>query len=114
MAEFVVTNPEGKEFVVNAPEGATQEQALEFAKSQFQSTTGGAATGNPNISRQGTTALKTPSFGEAASKIGGAGLLGGIFGAVGPELMTGIAGAAGAFPATAPLRGPLLFMGNAM
>lgn len=35
MAEFVVTDPEGKEFVVNAPDGATQDQALQFAQSQF-------------------------------------------------------------------------------
>ena len=35
MSEFVVTDPSGKEHIVTAPEGATQDQALEFAKSQF-------------------------------------------------------------------------------
>lgn len=35
MAEFVVTDPAGKEHVVTAPEGATQEQALDYAKQQF-------------------------------------------------------------------------------
>lgn len=35
MSEFVVTDPSGKEHVVTAPEGATAEQALEYAKSQF-------------------------------------------------------------------------------
>lgn len=35
MAEFIVTDPSGKEHVVTAPEGATQDQALEYAKQQF-------------------------------------------------------------------------------
>lgn len=35
MAEFIVTDPSGKEFVITAPEGATQEQALEYAKQKF-------------------------------------------------------------------------------
>ena len=36
MADFEITSPEGKKYVVTAPEGATQEQVLEYAKSQFQ------------------------------------------------------------------------------
>lgn len=35
MPRFEITSPDGKRFEINAPEGATQEQALEFAKSQF-------------------------------------------------------------------------------
>jgi hypothetical protein len=35
MADFEVTSPDGKTFVVSAPEGATQEQVLAYAQSQF-------------------------------------------------------------------------------
>jgi hypothetical protein len=36
MTDFVVTDPSGKEHIVTAPEGATQEQVLSYAKSQFR------------------------------------------------------------------------------
>lgn len=36
MADFEITSPDGKKFIVTAPEGATQEQVLEFAKQSFQ------------------------------------------------------------------------------
>jgi hypothetical protein len=35
MAKFIVTAPDGKEYEITAPEGATQEQVIEYAKSQF-------------------------------------------------------------------------------
>lgn len=35
MAKFIVTAPDGKEYEITAPEGATQEQVMEYAKSQF-------------------------------------------------------------------------------
>lgn len=35
MPEFIVTDPTGKEHVVTAPDGATQDQALEYAKRTF-------------------------------------------------------------------------------
>lgn len=38
MPEFQITSPTGERFKITAPEGATQEQVLEYAKSQFQST----------------------------------------------------------------------------
>ena len=37
MATFVVTAPNGKEYEITAPEGATQDQVLEYAKQNFQS-----------------------------------------------------------------------------
>ena len=37
MGTFVVTAPNGKEYEITAPEGATQEQVLEYAKQNFQS-----------------------------------------------------------------------------
>jgi len=36
MATFVVTAPNGKEYEINAPEGATQDQVLEYAKQNYQ------------------------------------------------------------------------------
>lgn len=100
--EYVVTSPEGKEFVVTAPEGATQEQALEFAKSQFGSTSGGAATGNPNLQAQGTRSLQNnaTNLGRIAGEIGGATAIGGALGAAAPELLQGAGRLAGGFPAT--------------
>lgn len=35
MAQFQIKSPDGKSFVVNAPDGATQDQVLEYAKSQW-------------------------------------------------------------------------------
>src|SRR5262249_37575430 len=35
MPDFEVTSPDGKKYRVTAPEGATQEQALQYAQSQF-------------------------------------------------------------------------------
>ena len=106
MAEFIVTDPSGKEHVVTAPEGATQEQALEFAKSQFESTAGGAAVGNPNMQKQSKN-LRTPEE-SAAGAVMGAGVIGSALGAVAPEILTGLGGAAAGFPATAPMA-PFLF-----
>lgn len=99
MTEFVVTDPDGKEYVVNAPAGATQEQALEYAKSQFGSTQGGAATGNPNIQSVAPKAIKADT-GTGLEAIGGAGAIGGVLGAFGSEIMSGLAKATSAFPQT--------------
>lgn len=103
MAEFVVTDPTGKEHIVTAPEGATQEQALEFAKSQFGSTSSGAAIGNPNLRRQGDKQIR--AFGGLGPliDIGGAATLGGALGAVAPEIVSGAGKIAGAFPQTRAL-----------
>lgn len=101
MTEFVVTDPTGKEHVVTAPEGATQEQALEYAKSQFGGTSGGAATGNPNIAAQGAAARSPKnrtSAGEVISTIAGAGAIGAAAGAASPEILTGLGAAASAYP----------------
>lgn len=115
MTEFVVTDPSGKEFVVNAPEGATQEQALEFAKSQFGGTKGGAATGNPSLARQGDRSMRpTLGAGDAASKIGGAGILGGVAGAFAPEILMGAGGLAGIIPGGQPLAPWLMGAGQAL
>lgn len=101
MAEFVVTDPAGKEFVVNAPDGATQDQALEFAKSQFGATAGGAAVGNPNLMAQGAQSVRpdqrSPLLQDVAD-IGGAGAVGGTIGAFSSELLRGGGMALGSLP----------------
>ena len=99
MSEFIVTDPSGKEFVVNAPEGATQEQALEFAKSQFGATPGGAAVGNPSIQAQGDRAARSQNrLGENLGIIGGAAALGGAAGAYGAEIASGLGRVVSAVP----------------
>lgn len=35
MPSYIVTSPEGKRYKINAPEGATKEQALQYAKTKF-------------------------------------------------------------------------------
>lgn len=116
MPEFIVTDPSGKEHIVNAPEGATQEQALEFAKSSFGSTQGGAALGNPNIQRQGERSLRSApdTVLETGAKIGGAGLMGGIAGAFAPELLMGAGGLAAAIPGGQPLAPWLIGAGQTL
>src|SRR5690349_21785167 len=37
MARYEITSPEGKRFEINAPDGATQEQVLQYAQTQFAS-----------------------------------------------------------------------------
>lgn len=110
MTEFVVTSPDGKEYVVNAPEGATQEQALDYAKSQFQSTAGGAAVGSPNVMRQGERAKRT-TMGTSLLDIGGSAGFGGALGAVAPEIMIGAGKFVGGLPS--PIRAAAPFLENA-
>lgn len=110
MPEFIITDPTGKEHVVTAPEGATQEQALEFAKSQFGSTQGGAATGNPNIAAQGARANRGDVSLDPIEKIGGAAAAGAAIGTFGSEIMTGLGKVAGGIP---QLRGAAPFLDTA-
>lgn len=39
MPQYVITSPDGRKFKITAPEGATKEEALQFAKSQFEGKT---------------------------------------------------------------------------
>ena len=36
MAEYTITSPDGKEHTVNAPDGATEQEVLDFAKASFE------------------------------------------------------------------------------
>lgn len=49
MANFTVTAPDGKEYDVEAPEGATEQQVLEYVKANFQ---GAAAAEPPGLGAQ--------------------------------------------------------------
>ncbi len=73
--------------------------SLEREKSQFASTGGGAAVGNPNLQRQGDRALRPDvQAGEALAAIGGAGATGGIMGAAAPEILGAVATGVRALP----------------
>lgn len=53
MTQYIVTSPEGKKYRINAPEGATQEQALDYAKQKFsQKPAEPAKTTGENLKRQ--------------------------------------------------------------
>lgn len=87
--------------------------SLEREKSQFASTPGGAAVGNPAAARGFTprvTVGELPSTGVA--DILTAGGIGAALGAAAPEILTGAGAVAGTFPVTAPMAGPLRELGN--
>lgn len=87
MAEYLSTDP-------NAGSGG---YLSTDPNAGFESLPKGAAIGNPTLSRQ-----RRPRNQIEPGVIAGATVLGGIAGAVAPEILTGIAGVAGSFPATAP------------
>lgn len=80
----------------------TESEELEMLELErekaFSSTTGGAATGNPNMQRQGDKTLKMTSKQEGLLDIGGATVLGGALGAASSEILTGAGNAVGALP----------------
>ena len=78
----------------------------------FQSTGGGAALGNPNMLRQGQRGIGLNL--DPAAAIGGAGVAGGVLGAVAPELLSGAGKVAGLIPQTRALQPFLEGMGNAV
>jgi len=52
MATFVITAPNGKDYEITAPEGATQDQVLEYAKQNYQNLPETQAQPSPSISSQ--------------------------------------------------------------
>jgi hypothetical protein len=88
--------------------------SLEREKS-FESTPGGAAVGNPNITAQGATAFprfESRSLQDRLGTIGGAGGIGAVLGAFSPELLKAGGQAASAFPPTAGMGPALLTAGR--
>lgn len=64
----------------------------------FQSTPGGAAVGNPNISRQGDKGIRGLANFEPLADIGGAAVAGGALGAFSKEILTGAGNVLQSFP----------------
>lgn len=79
----------------------------------FESTPGGAAVGNPTAERQ-PPLPDTPREGGGSrlTKIGGAGAIGGVLGYAAPEILTGLGAAASAFPPIAPVGSAMIATGN--
>ena len=93
MPRFNVNAPDGSVIPVDAPEGATEQDAIAFAAStykpnpsEFGSTPGGAAIVQP---RQPARPLRRPAS-ELVTDIGGATALGAGMGLVAPELIQGV------------------------
>jgi hypothetical protein len=73
--DYEVTSPEGKKFIVTAPEGATQEQVLSYAQSQFKPETQKPAGGMTNFfgPAEAALAVGTGAIGGLAGTIAGVG-----------------------------------------
>lgn len=80
--------------------GVTDAEIVDALVGRFNSTDGGAALGNPNIQRQGDKILKNSRSIDPLLDIGGAAAVGGVMGALAPEIVGGAGRIAGAFPQT--------------
>ena len=80
----------------------------------FSSTSGGAATGNPNLRRQGDKQLRDFGGAEPILDIGGATAIGGAFGAASSEILGGAGRAMGAIPQLRPAGKALEVIGNTL
>ena len=94
MPRFNVNAPDGSVIPVDAPEGATEQDAIAFAAStykpnpsEFGSTPGGAAIAQP---RQPARPLRGPTGTDLITDIGGATALGAGMGLVAPEIIQGV------------------------
>jgi len=116
MPRFNVNAPDGSVIPVDAPEGATEQDAIAFAAStykpnpsEFGSTAGGAAIMPP---RQPARPLRGPTGTELITDIAGAGVLGSLTGLAAPELIQAAGVGLKAFPGTAALGGGVEFLGR--
>lgn len=79
--------------------GVPDSDIVEALASKFNSTPGGAAVGNPNIEKQGRLGIRSGPFDtKGLATIGEAGVLGGAFGAMSKEILTGAGNVIGSFP----------------
>lgn len=114
---YVSANPETKAAIFDKhaptdPNFANANPETQAAiRQKFGVTPGGAATSNPNMMAQSRNLRPNVELGGGTT-IAGAGVLGGIAGYAAPEILTGLGGAARAFPATAPMAPALLGMAN--
>ena len=72
MAKFIVTAPDGSEYEVDAPEGATEKDAIDFLTKELASQPGGPAA----TMLMGETEQRPPSFMEFAVESAKRGLTG--------------------------------------
>lgn len=79
------------------PEEEYELLSLEKEKA-FASTSGGAATGNPNLRKQGDRQVRDFGSAEPFLDIGGAAAINGVIGAASPEILQAAGNAAGAIP----------------
>ena len=118
MPDFTFTSPEGKQYTVTGPEGATKEQAFQLLQSQLSAGTAKQDEPQKTAKERGQEAIAglkpkltidtegkpvpTPTLQSAASAIGSSTLLGGALGAVSPEILGGAATAAAFIPEVGP------------
>ena len=107
MATYSISAPDGKTYRLDGPDGATQSEVeAEVIKQNphlaFQTTEGGAATGNP-LAAQKYGGPKDTSRIDPLAAIGGAGALGTVMGVAAPEILQGLSTATRGVPALAPV-----------
>lgn len=107
MATYRISAPDGKTYELEGPDGATQNEIeAEVIKQNpqlaFQTTEGGAATGNPTAERKYGGPKDTSRI-DPITAIGGAGALGTAMGVMAPEILQGLSTAARGVPALAPV-----------
>jgi hypothetical protein len=133
MPDFTFTSPDGKNYTVTGPEGATKEQAFQILQQQISSGTAkqDAAPAAPASAGQRAKEtlqqrpdwLKpgaadkpspTPTVAHALGEIATSAGLGGALGALSPEILTGLGAAASLIPEVGPEIGTaLVAAGNA-
>lgn len=111
MPDFTFTSPEGKNYTVQGPEGATKEQAYQMLQQQLEAKTAKPdAAATPEATGKGQQTIS-----GAASDIGVSGVVGGALGALAPEITTGLGVASMAIPVVGEVVGPaLIAAGSAM
>ena len=114
MATYSISAPDGKTYRLDGPDGATQSEVeAEVIKQNphlaFQTTEGGAATGNPMAERKYGGPKDTSRI-DPLTAIGGAGAFGTVMGAAAPQILQGAATLTRGVPALAPLSAGLNVM----
>jgi len=64
MPNFRVTSPEGKSYIVTAPEGATEKEILSYAQNNFDTET--------KVAAPTTAVIPERTYGEVAKDVGAA------------------------------------------
>lgn len=129
MPDFTFTSPDGKNYTVSGPEGATKEQAFQILQQQIA---GGTAKQEPAAPTGAKAALQqitqkpdwlkpgaddkpspSPTIAHAMGEIAVSTGLGGALGALSPEILTGLGAAASFIPDVGPAIGSALMEAGA-